>query len=127
MRQLSISLLNKIENDVNQWHNWWADRHCSGNLLPGYPSRCFTDHTRFCVSVCAQTASAVDLLLAGALIWAQRDAISMVHVPFLERLPLGPQDAFAKCETLRSDLICEAVNGRESGAAWKGINVNGNL
>jgi len=38
-------------------------------------------------------------LLAGALIWAQRDAISMVHVPFLERLPLGPQDAFAKCET----------------------------
>src|SRR5579864_7901137 len=26
-----------------------------------------------------------------------RDAISVVHVPFLKRLPLGPQDAFARC------------------------------
>jgi len=24
MRQLSIPLLNKIENDVNQWHNFWV-------------------------------------------------------------------------------------------------------
>ena len=45
----------------------------------------------------AQTASADDLLLAGALISAHGDAISMVHVPFLERLPLGPQDAFTRC------------------------------
>ncbi len=39
-------------------------------------------------------ASADDLLQAAALIWAPRDAISMVRVPFLERLPLGPQNAF---------------------------------
>ena len=38
-------------------------------------------------------ASADDLLQAAALIWAHRDAISMVHVPSLERLPLGPQNA----------------------------------
>jgi hypothetical protein len=38
-------------------------------------------------------ASADDLLQAAALIWAHPDAISMVHVPSLERLPLGPQNA----------------------------------
>jgi hypothetical protein len=41
-----------------------------------------------------EPASADDLLQADALIWARRYAISMVHVPFLERLPLGPQNAF---------------------------------
>lgn len=39
-------------------------------------------------------ASADDRLQAAALIWAPRNAISTVHVPCLERLPLGPRNAF---------------------------------
>jgi len=51
-------------------------------------------------------ASADDLLQAAALIWAHRHAISMVHVPFLERLPLGPQNAFARCiDEARPDVL----------------------
>jgi hypothetical protein len=51
-------------------------------------------------------ASGYDLLKAVALIWAHRDAISMVYVPFLERLPLGPQNAFAKCiDEARPDVL----------------------
>jgi hypothetical protein len=34
MRRLSISLLNEIENNGNQWRNWWPDRGCLGNLVP---------------------------------------------------------------------------------------------
>jgi hypothetical protein len=81
MRRFSISLLNKIENDVNRWHDPWADQGCLGNLASGYPS-------------VPKPASADDLFQAAALIWAPRDAISRVHVPFLEPLPLGPQNAF---------------------------------
>jgi hypothetical protein len=51
-------------------------------------------------------ASAHDPLPAAALIWAHRDATSMVYVPFLERLPLGPQDAFARCvDEARPDVL----------------------
>ena len=48
----------------------------------------------FAYSSVPKPAPANDLLQADALIWAPLDAISIVHVPFVERLPLGPQNAF---------------------------------
>jgi hypothetical protein len=34
MRRLSSSLLNKIENDINQWHTCWTDQDCQGIWSP---------------------------------------------------------------------------------------------
>ena len=72
MRRLSISPLNKIENDVNQLHNRWADR-ASGNIGPRLSVLMFQCITpEFAYPSVPKPASADDLLQADALIWAQR-------------------------------------------------------
>src|ERR1700756_5542303 len=97
MRRPSISLLKKIEKHVIPSHDRWAKSSLFREFGPR-PSILMSQATpEFANPSAPNPASAHDPLLAAALIWAHRDAISMVYVPFLERLPLGPQDAFARC------------------------------
>jgi len=95
MRQLSIPLLNKIENDVNQWHNFWVRiEGVQGIRCPAIRLDVSRITPELEYPSVPKPASADDLLQAAALIWARRDTISIVQVPFLEPLPLGPQNAF---------------------------------
>src|SRR5271167_2957915 len=91
MRRPSISLLTKLRkpsiNDITGGRIEGTQEYG-----PGCPSSCNAITPEFAYPSVPKPESADDLLQAAALIWAPRDAISMVHVPFLERLPLGPQN-----------------------------------
>jgi len=84
MRQLSVPLLNKIENDVNQWHNFWADRGFREFGVRLSVLMCHESHRHW---------FADDLLQAAALIWAQLYAIqsskslSSNHFHLAHRMP----------------------------------------
>ena len=93
MRRLSISLLNKIENDVNRI-TCGRIEGVQGIWCPAIRLDVSRITPEFEYPSVPKPASADDLLQAAALIWAHRDAISIVQVPFLEPLPLGPQNAF---------------------------------
>jgi hypothetical protein len=75
MRRLSIALLNKIENDVSQRHNWRATEAVQGIWSPTITLDVSGITPEFANPSVPNPASAHDPLLAAALIWAHRDAI----------------------------------------------------